>query len=448
VLCVAILAAGGTASAQAGGDESSYQAELRLEWVGPLGDLHRQLAAPLRALRQARTSTPEMLTRLLEPGMDAIAPLLDMLIQERVPRSRPEDAPQLLSASQCQLLLSALAKLPHERVRAEFERRLPAAPAQADAHLRLANLRLFSVIGRQADLGNLSPLAPRERGEIGPDAAEALRAAYAAILRREPAALSNGMQVLRSCDSSAAKQFLFALSDLGDKRALPILDQCARSIPELAQQAVVLLPRVGPSGEPEFDKALVAWLVERLDPRRLEWTRASLRAIGALDDGSQVPALLDQLDSPQAGLREAALAALRQISGLKLAASKGAWSEWYARESEWQTTGRLEALSALESEDGGRVAQALSGFLEHTLYRDQRAEDVLLVLKQGAPALRPLACHALAKIGSPKALAPLVELFADPDEALAEAAWRAACTIAGKPLSRMPQDAREQLANS
>jgi HEAT repeat protein len=449
VLLVALLAASGPAFARgAGGDSPSGESDARLEWVGPLSDLHRQVAGTLRALRKSGARPSELLLQLLDPGLGVVAPLVDILVQERVPRARPDDAAQLLSVPQRELLLSALTKFPAERVRAEFERRLPAPPAEPEPRLRIAELRLLSAIGRRSDLPNLSAHAPREKGEIGPTAAAALREAFAAILRREPEAFTDGMQVLRSCDAGAAKQFLFALADLGDKRALPLLDQCARSIPELAQQAVVLLPRIGPSGEPEFDQALCAWLVERLDPRRLEWTRASLRAIGVLDDGIQVPALLEQLDVPQEGLREAALGALQQVSGLRLGPSKGAWREWYERECLWQSSGRQEALTALESGQDALVAQALGAFGEHTLYKQQRAEDVLGVLQHGSPAMRLLACNTLARIGSARALAPLVDLFADADGQLAEAAWRAACTLAGRTLPRLPQDARESLAKS
>jgi HEAT repeat protein len=449
VLFAALLAAGSPAFARGtGGDGESPQPEARLEWVGPLSDLHRQVAGTLRAQRKSNARASELLVQLLDPGLGVVAPLIDILVQERVPRAQPDDPAQLLSAPQRELLLAALAKFPVERVRAEFERRLPAPPAEPDPHLCIAELRIMAAIGRRSDLPNLSARAPREKGEIGPTAAAALREAYAAILRREPEAFADQMQVLRSCDAGAAKQFLFALADLGDKRALPLLDQCARSIPELAQQAIVLLPKIGASGEPEFDQALCAWLVERLDPRRLEWTRASLRAIGVLDDGSQIPALLEQLDSPQDALREAALGALQQVSGLHLGASNGAWREWYARECLWQSSGRQEALTALESGPDALVAQALGAFGEHTLYKQQRAEDVLGVLQHGSPAMRLLACGTLARIGSTRALAPLIELFADADAQLSEAAWRAACTLAGRPLPRVPQEARELLAKS
>jgi HEAT repeat protein len=449
VLLVALLAASGPAWARAaGGDSPSAEPDAHLEWVGPLSDLHRQVAATLRARRKSDARAAELLPQLLDPGLGVVAPLIDILVQERVPRARPDDAAQLLSAAQRELLLAALAKFPPERVRAEFARRLPAAPAEPEPGLRIAELRLLSAIGRRSDLPSLSARAPREKGEIGPGAAAALREAFAAILRREPESFADQMQVLRSCDAGAAKQFLFALGDLGDKRALPLLDQCARSIPELAQQAIGLLPRIGPSGEPEFDQALCAWLVERLDPRRLEWTRASLRAIGVLDDGSQVPALLEQLDVPQDGLREAALGALQQISGLHLGPSKGAWREWYERECLWQSSGRQEALTALESGQDALVAQALGAFGGHTLYKQQRAEDVLGVLQHGSPAMRLMACGTLARIGSTRALASLVELFADADAQLAEAAWRAACALAGRPLPRVPQEARELLAKS
>src|SRR6185295_11898454 len=145
-----------------------------------------------------------LLAQLASPGADAIAPLFDILVQERVPRSEPEDAPQILSVAQRDLVLAALAKLPREKVRAALERRLPAPPAVADARMRLAILRLLSVIGDSNDLPRLCALAPREQDALTPAAAAALRGACAGILRREPALLSKGLRLLRGCDDEAA----------------------------------------------------------------------------------------------------------------------------------------------------------------------------------------------------------------------------------------------------
>lgn len=427
------------------GAAAADPAAARLEWRGTIGELHRQLAEPLRASRKDFARGQELLARLVAPGPRAIAPLLDMLVQGRVPRAQPDDAPQLLSIPQRELLLSALARLPADALRVEIERRIPRPPEKADPDVQLAALRVLSVIGTRADLHGLAALAPREKDEIGPDAAEALRAAYAGILRRDPAALSGGLNLLQSLDPGPGKQLLFALGDLGDKRALPMLDVCARTIPALAQQAAALVPLVGPSGDPDLDQPLAAWLGDRIDPERPEWTRACLLAIGVLDNGSQVPVLLEQLESAHPGLRQAALGALRSVSGLGMGDSKAAWREWYARETEWQERGRQLARTALGSGQDVLVARALDAYGDHRLFREELAEDVLDVLGHGSPPMRVLACDTLARIGSKRALGELVELISDADAALADASWRASCALSGQTLPRTAQEAREQL---
>ncbi len=158
--------------------------------------------------------------------------------------------------------------------------------------------------------------------------------------------------------------------------------------------------------------------------------------------------LLDELDSPHPGLRQAALGALQQISGLHLAEALEPWREWHARESEWQTTGRQAAQQALASGEDARVAQALGAYAEHRLFRSQLAEDVLQVFEHESSAMRVMACATLARIGSLRALAPLIDHFADEDAQFAEAAWRAACSLSGKTLPRTSAEAREQVANS
>lgn len=415
------------------------------EWVGPLGELHRALAAPLRESRKGSAEPKELLGRLTAPGADAIAPLLDILIEERVPRAAPADAPQLLSAPQRELLLAALARLPRPSLRAELERRLAPADELAGAELRLAALRVFAAAGQSADLPRLSALAPRTDDELPVPAAEALRAAYAAILRGEPGLLSRGLALLRGCDDAAASQMLFALGDLRDKRALPLLEDCTRSRPELAQQAIGLLAQLGPSDDPDFDRRVAAWLAGQLDFARTEWTRAALRALGVYDDGRQVPALLEQLDAPHPGLREAALDALRRVSGLKLGGSAPAWREWYADESAWQESGEPAARLELASNQDARVARALDEFAAHRLFRDERVQAVLEVLENGSPAMRVLACSTLARMGSQGALPALVENISSERPALAEAAWRAACALSGQTLPRSSSEARAQL---
>jgi HEAT repeat protein len=329
-------------------------------------------------------------------------------------------------------------------VRADLERRVPRPPASPDAAVLLAKLRVLAVIGTRADLPRLPALAPRENDDMGPSVAEALRGTYAAILRRDPAVLADGLRLLRSCDPSAGKQLLFALGDLGDKRALPLLDVCIRSIPTLSQQAAAIVPLVGSSGDPDLDQPLAAFLGEGLDPERPEWTRAALLAIGVLDNGSQVPVLLQAMESEHPGLHQAALGALRQISGLAMGDSSAAWREWYARETQWQESGRQRARSALALGADVLVAQALDAYADHRLFREERVEDVLGVLEHGSPAMRVMACDTLARIGSRSALPRLIELISDEHAALADAAWRASCALTGQTLPRTALEAREQ----
>lgn len=417
----------------------------RLEWSGPVGELHRKLAQPLRSLRQQNANGTALLAQLVAPGTDAIVPLFDILVQERIPRVQPQDAAQILSVAQRGLLLSALAKFPAERVRAELERRLPPPPKAADARDRLAALRVLSVIGRSADLDRLAGLAPRENDLLTPRSSEALRGAYAAILRRDPTLLASGLRLLHGCDDAAASQLLHALGELRDKRALPLLEDCMRSLPQLAQQAIGLIALIGRSGDPIYDRRVAGWLAENLDPERSEWTRASLRALGALDDGPQVPALLSQLDSPHPGLREAALDSLRQVSGLQLRDSEAAWREWYAAECAWLASGQPAAELALRSNKDAKVAEALDQYAAHRLFREDRVPAVLEVLESGTPAMRTLCCAALARLGSQRALPALIERISDDDQVVAQAAWSAACELSGQILPRSSSSAREQL---
>jgi len=445
-LLLGLLGGANRAAAQSLRDELDAGApDPRLEWSGPVGEMHRKLAQPLRAVRQQGANGSALLMQLVAPGADAVAPLLDILVQERVPRAQPTDAPQILSSAQRGLLLSALAKLPAERVRAELELRLPAPPAKASASVRIAALRVLSLIGNSADLPRLSGLAPREKNELARGSVEVLREAYAGILRRDPALVSRGRPLLNGCDDDAASQLLFALGELRDKRALPLLEDCLHSMPQLAQQAIGLIALLGRSDDPSYNRRVASWLAENLDHERSEWTRASLRALGVLDDGPQVPALLSELQSPHPGLREAALDSLHQISGLQLGDSEAAWREWYADECDWLASGQPAAERELSSNQDAQVAHALDQFAAHRLFRDERVQAVLGVLDSGTPAMRALSCATLARMGSKRALPALVERISDEDPIVAQAAWSAACELSGQVLPRSSSQAREQL---
>ena len=416
----------------------------RLEWAGPLRAEHRVAAGVLRAARRANESGEALLQRLVALDVAGIPVLLDILEQGRIPRVVPEDPAQILNEAQGRLLMSALSALPEPGVRAELETRLAASPQSASP--RLATLKVLAAIGDRGDLPRLGGIAPHRDGALPQDARVALRAAYAAILGRDPELLLSAGELVNPKDLVSTRELLLAAGELGDPRALGLLETCARSYPALAQLAVSIVPEVGRSSNSELDRSFSEWLGCSIDRQRPEWTRVALRAVGVLDDGNAVDELIAALEMEEDGIAASAHDALQRISGLKLEPDPVVWRSWWKAEQTWMDCDRERARRVLDSGDTSDVLQALARYAEHRLFRDELSGDVLVVLGRRESGLQRLACETLERLGSRCALEPLMELFGSGNAPVADAAWKAACTISGRTLPRDTNESRALLA--
>jgi HEAT repeat protein len=109
------------------------------------------------------------------------------------------------------------------------------------------------------------------------------------------------------------------------------------------------------------------------------------------------------------------------------------------------SAGREEAQQAFGEGSPARIAAALGAYGERRLFRDQLAADLLPLLEHENPALRIMACDTLARMGSKRPLDALIALIADEDQQVADAAWRAACALTGRALSRNAAEAQLEL---
>jgi HEAT repeat protein len=174
--------------------------------------------------------------------------------------------------------------------------------------------------------------------------------------------------------------------------------------------------------------------VSELRPERVEWTRAIVRALGELDDGSSAPELITLLSHTHTGVADAALAALRRMSRLEYPPQPALWQAWYDREAKWYDRERPRQRNAL---GGGRPAaalEALRAYSQHGWRRAQLAHDVCGAFSRREAPVRELACEVLGGLGSRAALPALVETLGDPTTTVATAAWRALQRITGAAL--------------
>ena len=433
----AVVCAFPARSAQAGdvtpatnADEAAVESPYA--WRGAVREDHRALALALRASRANGAVPVDALARVRAQGAALLAPALDVLAQGRVPCVAAGDEPQKLSVPQRQILLGLLAQLDHAAVRAALQARLA---AERNAEIELAALHAYAVVGDAKDLARVSALAPRAADDtLTSTGRDTLRAAYTGILERFPAALQSAGALVEALDPAAANELLLALGELRDPRAIDILFRVARRDPSLAQTAIAMVPRVGSSLDVNLDAEFASWLRSELHPDRTEWTRAVVRALGELDDGSSAPDLITLLSHTHKGVADASLAALRRMSRLEYPPQPALWQAWYEREAKWYDRERPRQRNALERGRVQVVLESLRAYSQHEWRRAQLAQDVCIVFSRREAPVRELACEVLGGLGARVAVPALVEMLGDPTTSVATAAWHALQRITGATL--------------
>lgn len=412
--------------------ESGNLVPSRYAWRGELREEHRVIAAALRASRATGAVPLAALERVRALDQVVLSPALDVLVQGRVPCVKPDDEPQKLSVPQRQILLGIIAQCDHVNVRNALQLRLA---AEHDADVAIAVLQVYAVVGDAKDLARLSALAPREPDDTLTSAGrDTLREAYSGILARFPAALEPAGSLVETLDGAAASELVLALGEQRDPRAIEILFRVARREAALAQTAIAMVPRIGSSRDAELDAEFAAWLRNELRPDRVEWTRAIVRALGELDDGSAAPELITLLSHTHTGVADAALAALRRMSRLEYPPQPALWQAWYDREAKWYDRERPRQRNALERGRAAAALEALRAYSQHAWRRAQLAQDVCGAFSRREAPVRELACEVLGGLGSRVALPALVEMLGDPTTTVATAAWRALQRITGAAL--------------
>jgi HEAT repeat protein len=400
------------------------------EWVGPVTPIQRSIA---ECLRESRRTQPDamapLLKRIVDLGPAAVDGSLAILLQGRVPRSAPEDAPQKLSVPQRGLLLAAVGQLPTKDVRAALEHLLTEQPDPSRAR---AAVDVFGVVGTGKDLRRLAPLFVRdESGALDHDDKQVLRAAYVKILLRDEAAIPELAALLAGKDDEVGQQVLLAFGERGDARALRVVFESIRSRPTLAQTALSQLPRLASSPEADVRAEVAAWLRVAADPRRIEWTRAVYGAVAAFDEGDAMNELIEALDGEELALRSAAHVALRGISGMTFPHDARRWRTWYETERAWFDSDRPRLTQKMRNPDAAAVVEALREYAAHKLWKSALTSDLEPLLARSEPELRALACREIGRLRAPAAARLLTLALEDPVPGVRKAAEEALRALSG-----------------
>src|ERR1700741_3381131 len=127
--------------------QEPQESDSRLQaWSWPTTPEHLVIAGALRASRRSDAAPgSELVQRMLGAGPGAVAAEIDILARRRGPETSPEDAPQILSDPQRDLVLAALARSGESEVRAEIKARLEVDAS--DSHARLAAMHALGAVG-------------------------------------------------------------------------------------------------------------------------------------------------------------------------------------------------------------------------------------------------------------------------------------------------------------
>ena len=161
-----------------------------------------------------------------------------------------------------------------------------------------------------------------------------------------------------------------------------------------------------------------------------EVRRLAALALGRLEDLDSVPALIELLKAENSLEASAAHEALRSISRSDLGTQAAAWTRWYAGEELWWKQTAPAELTRFAGADGREQHQAFEALMRHPLYRHDLALAMVDQLRMGDPATSVMACRALERLGSQRAVPDLVEVLTDPDDEVRAAAEQALRSLA------------------
>ncbi len=388
----------------------------------------------LRSLRSRERPADEVMAGRLTAGGDSLLGLLFQTLSTRSVPAHDGGQPQRLSEIQENVILLAVASLDRGRVTGQVALELERS---RDLGVRAAAVSFLGAVGRSNDLVPMFELAlGAEETELDRLLETSLRRAVAAVLGRDPKAFGQLVTLRRITRPELLSTLVAAVGDTRDGRGLEFLSEIAYWHEERLLEVMAQVRLVGPSTEETVNDGMKNRLRPFLDPSRPSHCRAAILALTALRDHESIAPLIEVLSSEVNGLKEGALWALRELTGLKLA-SRESWARWHQAELTWLVREKPQEFRRLRSNEAADVADALRTILTHPLARQELCSALPDLLKNRWPAVRILACRTLAELAAEEAVPKLVWVLEDPTPEVAEAAH-----LALRSLTRLdlPQD--------
>lgn len=381
--------------------------------VAPSGDCARKLAA------LGRSAVPAVFARLVaelaRPGALALGP------------SGSENV--RLSA----LLVSALAQLPRDAVRAQL---VSAVQGTRDALVRRAALAVWGECATAQDLELLCAVAAPDLDVDGEPSTtgDAFEHALATLAARDPAAWNAVRKLAAAADTPLVRSFLRAAAHDPNTAALAFLAWSVESLPNRRVEAVAELQRASFGVALPVDAGVTGAVRRVLELRTADVVSEVAMIAGRFEDSEAVPPLIELLAAQSPGVRASALWALRRISALEFHGEPSRWRYWYDDEVAWWNTRGEAQLNRLLANDNAEVRKSILVLARRRLHRDRAALGIAGVLDHDDPGVVDLACSALVQLRSRACVPALVSALEHHSPAARQSAWNALRKLTGQDL--------------
>lgn len=236
-------------------------------------------------------------------------------------------------------------------------------------------------------------------------------------------------QVLDGADPGFAPIVVRALCAARVPTALRALPRCLGRDAELDLCVLESLAKIGarfdPAADPEGTKRLRA----QLDHQDATVRRAAAVVLARIGDADSCTALVTWLGSADTLTLGAARWSLETISGANLGTERAAWTEWWEREKAWREDELPRLAEAITGGEATQVTSAIDAILSHRVHRHEASAALRPALASPDPAAQGLACSALARLGSPRAIPWLIEKLESTNEEVRYQAWSGLRTL-------------------
>ncbi|MCB9883406.1 MAG: hypothetical protein H6834_16590 [Planctomycetes bacterium] len=289
--------------------------------------------------------------------------------------------------------------------------------AEDQTHEILLALRLLGDVGRSTSLGCLAQvvLLIDDVAISSHITTRQVRFTTQRVLERDPAGFS---------------RLRFAMQSLPEKRALLMLQGIEDAGGQASQAFLVSILGRYPSADPDLVLKLSEQVRELGDADRtalasfvaggLRGTHAALRrsavvAAQRLQEPACIEPLILCLDEEDGALRDAALRALRGLTGRSYGTRSTAWLAWWQEELHWWEDIGRSALEQLNERDPGAVLDAINAIRQHVVFGREIALELLSLLDSRDVRVRRVACAALVGFRSQVDSTRLGHVLRDPD---------------------------------